>query len=171
LEVLLEVLKDTGANVLKLSKKADYGLISMKHLASQPDGCACSAREIAQAYSIPPELLAKILQKLVKQGLLASTHGTNGGYVLAKAPESINIADVIEAIDGPLSLVQCDFVGNKDCLQFDKCNVKMPLRVVQQRVKDALKGTSILELVDKPEAEASPALSITNIESKRYALR
>ena len=162
--------------MLKLSKKADYGLISMKHLASQADGHACSSREIAESFSIPPELLAKILQKLVKNGLLASTHGTNGGYVLAKCPENISIADVIEAIDGPLSLVQCDFNGNKDCLQFDKCNVKTPLRVVQERVKDALKGTSILELVDKQEIEPAATINITNLDSKRpdikrYALR
>src|SRR6266436_690556 len=155
-------MKDSSGNVLKLSKKADYGLISMKHLASQADGHACSSREIAEAFSIPPELLAKILQKLVKNGLLASTHGTNGGYVLAKSPQNISIADVIEAIDGPLSLVQCDFNGNRDCLQFDKCNVKTPLRVVQERVKDALKGTSILELVDKPEAEPVVGINITN---------
>ena len=154
--------------MLKLSKKADYGLISMKHLASQPDGVACSAREIAQSYAIPTELLAKILQKLVKNGLLASTHGTNGGYVLAKRPADISLADVIEAIDGPVSLVQCDFNGNKDCLQFDKCNVKTPLRVVQDRVKEALRGTSILELVPNP-TEPAPAMNIINIDHKRYA--
>ena len=93
------------------------------------------------------------------------------GRCLARSSEKISIADVIEAIDGPLSLVQCNFNGNKDCLQFDKCNVKMPLRVVQERVKDTLKGTSILELVDKPAAESSPSVNITSIDTKRYALR
>jgi len=145
--------------------------MSMKHLA-QADGIACSAREIAQSYGIPPELLAKILQKLVKRGLLTSTHGTNGGYVLAKRPAEISLADVIEAIDGPVSLVQCDLNGNKDCLQFDKCNVKSPLRIVQERVKEALRGTSVLELVpDEVEPVTHNITNITNIDNTRYALR
>ena len=70
--------------MLKLSKKADYGLIAVQHLAQQPPATACSAKEIARAYGIPTELLAKILQKLAKNGLLVSQHGTNGGYVLAR---------------------------------------------------------------------------------------
>lgn len=155
--------------MLKLSKKSDYGLMAMQHLASVTDGHTCSAREISQAYNIPLEMLAKILQKLVKTGLLLSVHGTNGGYVLARHPAEISIADVIEAIDGPFSLVQCRFETKKDCLQFDTCNVKKPLRVVQDRIKETLNGTSILELVpDLPPVE-SAGQTVVNIE--RYAQR
>jgi len=70
--------------VLKLTKKADYGLMAMKHLAEHVQDGACSAKDVADAYAIPPEALAKILQRLVKAGLLKSLHGMNGGYTLAR---------------------------------------------------------------------------------------
>src|SRR5258708_13087050 len=72
--------------MLKLTKKADYGLIALKHLAESATregmNIACSTKEIADAYNIPQEALAKILQRLAKAGMLASHHGINGGYPL-----------------------------------------------------------------------------------------
>ena len=65
--------------MLRLSKKADYALMAMKHLAQTQTGTSTSAREIAESYDIPIELMAKVLQKLVRKGLLVSTQGTRGG--------------------------------------------------------------------------------------------
>src|SRR5437764_14167003 len=76
--------------MLKLTKKADYGLIAVKHLAEIDQQGSCSAKDIADAYGIPQAALAKILQKLVKSGLLVSQHGINGGYVLAREPHNIS---------------------------------------------------------------------------------
>ena len=70
--------------MLRLSKKADYALIAMKHLALRPDQSAASAREIAEQYDIPVELMAKVLQRLAREGLLASHQGTRGGYHLSR---------------------------------------------------------------------------------------
>ena len=64
--------------MLKLSKKADYGLMAMKHLAEHADQGAMSAKDVAEAYGIPAEVLAKIMQRLVKAGMLHSLHGTYG---------------------------------------------------------------------------------------------
>jgi Rrf2 family protein len=92
--------------MLRLSKKADYALMAMKHLAVRGDRTAhasSSAREIAELYDIPIELMAKVLQRLVRRGLLASTQGTRGGYQLARLPSQISVADVIQAIDGPVN--------------------------------------------------------------------
>src|SRR5260221_4887816 len=75
--------------MLKLTKKADYGLMAMKHLAEHAEQGACSTKDVADAYRIPQEALAKILQRLVKAGLLHSQHGTNGGYTLARAPGGV----------------------------------------------------------------------------------
>ena len=88
--------------MLKLTKKADYGLIAMRYLAENPG--SCSAKDVAEAHGIPAELLAKILQKLVKAQLLRSHHGVNGGYVLARDARTISAFDVIKAIEGPLFL-------------------------------------------------------------------
>src|SRR5262245_45059698 len=99
--------------MLRLSKKADYALIAMKHLAvssvrsDRGSQASSSAREIAELYDIPIELMAKVLQRLVRRGLLASTQGTRGGYQLARRPTLISVADVIQAIDGPVTVTAC----------------------------------------------------------------
>ena len=89
--------------MLKLTKKADYGLIAMRHLAEHSAVGTCSAKDLAELYSIPQEALAKILQRLKNARLLKSLQGTNGGYVLARDAREITALEVIRAIEGPLS--------------------------------------------------------------------
>ena len=105
--------------MLRLSKKADYALMSVKHLALRPDAGAssCSAREISEAYSIPLELLAKVLQRLVRARLLVSVQGTRGGYRLGRAASAMTVADVIQAVDGPVTVTACS-PDDHDCDQF-----------------------------------------------------
>ena len=112
--------------MLKLTKKADYGLIAMRHLAEHADLGACSAKDLAEMYSIPQEALAKILQRLTKAGLLVSQYGTNGGYTLARNPRHISAFEVIRAIDGPLFITSCSS-ATEDCEQSDRCTVRGPL--------------------------------------------
>jgi Rrf2 family protein len=134
--------------MLRLSKKADYALMAMKHLALRGDRGSSSAREIAEQYDIPIELLAKVLQRLVRRGLLASHQGTRGGYQLARGPIQISVADVIQAIDGPVTVTACssDEGGIGTCEQFAKCNVRDPLRRVRERILAALGECTIAEL-------------------------
>ena len=109
--------------MLKLTKKADYGLIAMRHLAEHADLGACSAKDLAEMYSMPQEALAKILQRLTKAGLLVSQYGTNGGYTLARNPRQISAFEVIRAIDGPLFITSCSS-ATEDCDQSDRCTVR-----------------------------------------------
>jgi len=85
--------------LLKLTKKADYALMAMKHLAEHSAEGSRSAKDVADAYGIPPEALAKILQRLVKAGLLHSQHGTNGGYRLARERRRISVGDVVRVAE------------------------------------------------------------------------
>src|SRR5579859_6918234 len=95
--------------MLRLTKKADYSLIALKHLAARQaaSGGAVSAKEVADCYGIPLPLLSKLLQKLTKLGLLISEHGTNGGYRLARDPRLISALEIVRAIDGPVILTEC----------------------------------------------------------------
>jgi Rrf2 family protein len=138
--------------MLRLSKKADYALMAMKHLALRGDrgqGGSSSAREIAELYDIPIELMAKVLQKLVRRGLLASQQGTRGGYQLARMPSQISVADVIQAIDGPVTVTACSS-DESQCEQFAKCNVRDPLWRVRERILTALGECTIAELAADP---------------------
>ena len=136
--------------MLKLTKKADYGLMAMKHLAEQADQGACSAKDVAEAYGIPPEVMAKILQRLVKAGLLHSQHGMNGGYTLARHAGEINAFEVIRAIDGPLFITSCVTVRG-ECDQTDRCTIREPLRRVNQSIEDVLKRITISEMKEREE--------------------
>jgi Rrf2 family protein len=136
--------------MLRLSKKADYALLAMRHLAGRAEPDAVSSRELAEAYDIPPELLAKVLQKLVRARLLASHQGIRGGYGLARPAESVSVADVIQAIDGPLTVTACS-AEDHSCDQYTKCNIRDPLWRIKDRIVSALSATSIAELaVDMP---------------------
>jgi Rrf2 family protein len=150
--------------MLRLSKKADYALLAMRHLAANADRGSVSARELAEAYDLPPELLAKVLQKLVRARFLSSIQGIRGGYGLAKSPSSISVADVIQAIDGPLTVTACSET-NHNCDQYSKCNIRDPLWQVKDRILAALGETSVADLVPglamPPVAGAGVPVSIT----------
>jgi len=143
--------------MLKLTKKADYGLMAMKHLAERGDGMACSAKDVAESYGIPQEALAKILQRLVKAGLLISQHGTNGGYTLARRPETISAFEVIRAIDGPLFITSCITVRG-ECGQSDRCTIREPLRRVNDSIEQVLKNISISEMKEEEEIHRAEEL-------------
>ena len=132
--------------MLRLSKKTDYALMAMKHLASDPRRAA-SAKEIAEKYDIPVELMAKVLTRLVRSGSLTSHQGVHGGYELAQPPAATSVAAVIEAIDGPLTLTACT-PGDDRCGQFSTCNVRDPLRRVRDRIAAILAECSISEIAD-----------------------
>ena len=120
-------------------------MIALMHLAQHPDRTSWNAREIAESYGIPLELMAKILQKLVQKGFLVSHHGTNGGYSLARSAESIAAAEVIEAIEGPLSLTNC-VSDDGLCMQFERCNIKSPLQRLNDSVVQLLTRISIAQM-------------------------
>jgi Rrf2 family protein len=150
--------------MLRLSKKADYALIAMKHLAVRGDRGSSSAREIAGLYDIPIELLAKVLQRLVRRGLLASQQGTRGGYQLSRPPVQISVADVLQAIEGPVMVTACT-TDEGQCEQFSKCNVRDPLYRVRDKILSALGECTIAELAADPPAPAParPAVLHTHL--------
>ena len=148
--------------MLRLSKKTDYALMAMKHLALQSTASggvgAASAREIAEHYDIPIELLAKILQRLARRGLLTSHQGTRGGYSLARPSSLISVADVIQAVDGPLTVTACS-VHDQACGQYSKCNVRDPLWRIKDRILTSLAACTLDEIAsDAPLATTGPQL-------------
>jgi Rrf2 family protein len=147
--------------MLRLTKKADYGLMALKYLAEQAGpilggdaSAAQSAKDIAEAYHIPPQLLAKILQTLAKAGLLVSHAGTNGGYALARPAAAITAFEVIRAIDGPLFITSCITIHGT-CDLAGHCTIKEPLRKVNDSIKDLLNGIKISDLIDPAESTKS----------------
>jgi Rrf2 family protein len=148
--------------MLKLTKKADYGLIALRHLASAQG--ASSAKDIADAYGIPLPLLSKILQNLARNGLLVSEQGTRGGYRLARPAHDISALEVIRTIDGPIILTHC-FTEHAHCDQSPRCPVREPLRKVHEGILRLLANITISDLAEDeisiPMAAAFQSVQIT----------
>lgn len=147
--------------MLKLTKKADYGLIALKDLTVRHP-LSASAKDIADRYGVPLPLLSKVLQKLAKAGFLRSEQGVNGGYRLAKAPELISAFEVIRAIDGPIFLTAC-FTEHGGCEHSGKCNVRDPLRKVHEGIVKLLSGIKLTDIAqeDPPPPQLSMPLHAT----------
>lgn len=154
--------------MLRLTKKADYSLIALKHFAikQQEKGTAVSAKEVSDSCGIPLPLLSKLLQKLGKSGFLISEYGTNGGYRLARAPKQISTLEVIRAIDGPIVLANC-FTEHAVCGHASRCTVKKPLRRIHEGILDLLKSVSIQDMVEDErtgdEAGTSDLVALTGV--------
>jgi Rrf2 family protein len=122
--------------MLRLTKKADYGLMALKYLADH----------------IPPPLLAKILQTLARAGLLVSHAGTNGGYALARPASQISAFEVIRAIDGPLFITSCITIHGT-CDLAGHCTIKEPLRKVNDSITELLSNIRISDLVESSDSQ------------------
>lgn len=135
--------------MLKLTKKADYSLIALKHFAARrrESEQALSAKEVSDSSGIPLPILSKLLQKLGKTGFLISAYGTNGGYKLARDPRKISALEVIRAIDGPIVLANC-FTQNAVCGHSTKCTVKKPLRRIHEGILRLLDSVSIEDMLN-----------------------
>src|SRR3982074_1910422 len=144
--------------MFKLSKKADYGLIAVKHLAMHRHQHACSANEIAEEYGISATLMAKVLQKLAHCSLVAAKHGSSGGYQLAKDPWHIGGLDVIAAIDGRVLITSC-VTSHGNCDATERCSVKEPLRRVNESILRALSAVTISQMSEDPHEPALVALA------------
>jgi Rrf2 family protein len=139
--------------MLRLTKKADYSLIALRHFASKHHLAskkgiseALSAKELAESSGIPLPLLSKLLQKLGKTGFLISEYGTNGGYRLAREPRDISALQVIRAIDGPIVLANC-FTADSSCGHSSRCTIKRPLRRIHEGILRLLESVSIQDML------------------------
>ncbi len=140
--------------MLAFTKQTDYGLIALHFLSTRfEDDSATNAKTIAQECALPSELLAKTMQLLAKKGLVESKNGPKGGYVLAKDPDSITIAEVVRAIEGPIAITSCQVADACDCEQYRNCSIFHPMGQLQGRITDLLEGMTIFDIAGIPAGE------------------
>lgn len=146
-----------SVSMFKLSKKADYGLIAVKHLALHRRDHSFSANEIAEEYGISATLMAKVLQKLAHKSIVAAKHGSSGGYQLSKEPSQISALEVISAIDGPVLITSC-VTNHGNCDATQRCSVKEPLRRVNESILNVLGSVTIAQMSEDPQEPSLVAL-------------
>ena len=132
-----------------LSQKARYALRALLHLVEYGGDKPVQAGDIAEAQSVPRKFLEAILADLTRAGLIASRRGRSGGYLLARAPETISFAEIIRGIDGPLALVPCAsqnfYARCGDCHDEATCAIRRVMMLVRDEAVRILDGTSLAD--------------------------
>ena len=135
--------------MLKLSKKAEYALMAAKYMALKNSSGYSSAKEISESYQIPYQLVAKVLQNLVKSEIALSSKGMNGGFTLAKKPETISVIDIIKAVESNYSITDClhENGSSDDCSHFNCCKIRDPLALIQKKIDKVFTETSLVQIL------------------------
>lgn len=134
--------------MFRFSKKIDYGLILLSDMCNDP--APASAREMAARYKLPQPMIANILKALSSGGVLQSTRGAQGGYELARNPRQITLAQIVEAVEGPFSLVDC-VEDDDQCRYTEVCPTHDPLQVVHRKFQSFMEGLTLAEIVGSPQ--------------------
>jgi Rrf2 family protein len=119
--------------------------MAIHYIAIHEDFGAVSAKRIAEEFAIPPELLAKILQRLARERLIVGQNGPRGGYVLARRPIEITVGQVVTALEGPINIVEC-LDEDSDCPQMARCNLRRPVQKIQVAISQLLDSMTLAEL-------------------------
>jgi FeS assembly SUF system regulator len=143
---------------MRLSSLADYAVVLMS-AASRHCGAALlaegkmNASTLSRETGVPLPTTQKLVSRLSAAGLIESTRGIGGGIRLARPPASISLADIVEAVEGPLAITSCTIDGNHDCALEDNCTVKPHWGVINQTIRKALNDVSLASLADEPAAQ------------------
>ena len=131
---------------MRLSHLADYAVVLMTAAARRPAGARLSATELSADTGVPLPTAQKLMGQLAACGLLSSARGASGGFALAKAASEISLADIVEAVEGPIVLTMCSDSNNHECILDAHCRVKPHIGIVGNAVRGALGSVTLTEL-------------------------
>lgn len=131
--------------MLRISKLTDYGTVLLADLAANRDS-VCSAADVANSTGIAVPTVSKLLKSLGRSGLVTSTRGANGGYQLARDPRDISAADIIDALEGPVSITECS-ASDSQCEHEGVCSVGGAWQRVNVAIRRALNDVSLHDLL------------------------
>ena len=136
--------------MLKIQKNIEYALLALRYIHENQIQKSVSSKEISETLNIPYELLSKILQRMVKSGLIVSQQGKFGGYTLNEIPENISFGRVIASLDQKVQLTDCMFdeATKSDCKRVEGCCLRSPLSVIQNKINDLFNQTTLNEILN-----------------------
>ncbi len=130
--------------MLKITRKAEYALIALRHLNNIKDGELATVKEISTQYGIPQELLAKALQQLARAKLIEATKGPYGGYKLVTDPNEINMTKFFEILEGPMGIMDCYF--DSGCNQLSACNIRTPINRINDSIRTIFNKLTLADI-------------------------
>jgi FeS assembly SUF system regulator len=139
---------------MRLTHLADYAVVLMTAAARREAGSRLSATDLAQDTGVPLPTAQKLMQQLAAHGLLVGQRGAGGGYALARAVEQISLADIVEAVEGPIVLTMCADGVNHECVLDAHCKVKPHMSVVGDAIRSSLSAVTLAQLSAPAKAGA-----------------
>lgn len=136
---------------MRLSSMADYAVVIMSAAARHCGGLRVSAGQLAEETGLPAPTVQKLVSKLTSAGLLRSSRGVGGGLKLARPPAAISVADIVEAVEGPIALTACLEQGKHECTLEGACNVRPHWPQVNAALRGALAQVPLTQLVEEVE--------------------
>lgn len=130
--------------MLKLTRKVEYALIALRHMQALKPRKLTSAKEIAEAYGLPQELLAKTLQQMARDSIIEAVQGPSGGYRIMSDLDKISLKDFFEKLEGPLGIMDCYF--DSDCVQIGACNIRVPIQRINENMRNMFSKMSLREV-------------------------
>jgi Rrf2 family protein len=131
-----------------VNKKTEYALLALGYMSCKSSGQdVTNTREIADAHKIPYSLLAKVMQTLASEAFVKAVHGTKGGYILARKPAEITVADAVKVFDGSVAIADCFLENHESCAQWDECFMKDPFGELNKKIFAVLVNTTLADLV------------------------
>ena len=131
--------------MIRLSKLADYGIVIATHLARQPERQQ-TATDIATATAVPQAMTSKVLKLLTRADLLTSHRGSHGGYSLARAAALVSVAEVVEALDGPIAITSCTEPVPGECSVLSLCPTRGNWGRINRAIRDSLGEVTLAEM-------------------------
>lgn len=148
-------------SLMQIPRRVDYGLRAIIYLSTQDPEKCCSIAEIARRQNVPKKFLEKIIQDLMRRGLIRSKRGSCGGYTLARSPDQISFYDVIEALEGPIAVNAC-MDDEISCDQLPRCAMVGVWSEIQQKVTEVFTRTTLADLSRTPCREVLNAASLSS---------
>jgi len=132
--------------MLRINKASEYGVLALQYIGTK--GGPFSARQIAEGLSIPYEITAKTLQHLKDAGFITSTMGSNGGYVLKSPLDEISFAQIIDALEGPVAIIECAEHSGKECSRTSCCSLQDGMKELNGKIRNLLEETKLSTLTN-----------------------
>jgi FeS assembly SUF system regulator len=152
--------------MLKLGKLTDYAIVVMVQLAREGENAARSASHLADKTALPEPTVAKVLKTLLKENLVSSVRGAQGGYKLARDPMALSVCDIVEAMDGPIAIVSCVEGSDDACPSEQRCPTKGKWDPVNRAIRGALQELSLADMMSQQQSGCGTAVRSNLVQVK-----
>ncbi len=138
--------------MIRIARLTDYGVALMTHMATEESDASITSRDLSERVGLPLPTVSKLLKMLAREDLLNSTRGAYGGYSLARSPELITLADLVNALEGPVHLTECSVDSGCSCGFESNCGTKANWQLINRKIMEALESVTLQDMTERLDA-------------------